>query len=1395
MSKSSEYTSDKEMFGDFLPKVYIDKITLSGREDQGDNMMKVEVEVSLKDSSNATGNFLLFDNHELWDLINIDVAVTSDPKAQEFIEGQRSIQKLAYAPEWPLGIIADDAGGLDMDPQYVSLFDGEPANSYWKVTHPHRGIGAWIRPELFKATYSTRNLTDIVHSRLGERPERGFVGEQDAGVELLKLLPEVAETHDSSAKVIKTLTAKFSFFIHKNMLTNLQDATAPIADDAMSAVMDLFSSDTTGAVPGAHIFPNDLYIFAYARVNTDSDFWEGASTSAGGIDNINEMPELQNEFIGEVAYEHMIDGGEINFREYKYFTEDDRLFQGPLVLNTNGDYVKALNYDNERIANEIADRVLSLINTETEKENAALIYYSYIVSNLIGYAEYPEMFFQLYQQLRLMSDRRTTTSAGIIANAFSDVMEQLKGMFLSTERVYKKMVRNSKYFDRRVPGSASSSGIKFCAPSEIDAGYGMGSADIWTQRKLHSCVLPMYDHGATSFKFGPSPHSKIWLTSDIPGERFDPSGTDMNTGLVAAGDMSDPRNRLSFDRVNADFLKKRINGWFMLNLENMMYKAIYHPTAKHFVLTKKLVHHFGFGVISKYFFVDQVTLQRAAVDYNDASEYWGVGAAGTDNVSMPILSRTQEHVFTSTLTRQATDDPGDGTDVSKTATNLSMRIVKPYLQPSVATYDGDATFGDSDITTGEGYYPIDWFGTNNTTEKLGLQRRRDTFSPFETGATADDDLYGYPEGPGHYGTGLHAQVTHPALLKNPDKMEKILFFYFSEPVMGMFGVEDCSVKASFTHNGSPIKKIHLKYVADYSVINNIGGMCYVIWNELRRQRSVIEDYLAFAERVCSFDNRTGKFNEFFGDQFHQMFYNNLGNAWWTKPVAYYVLVQDLLNNSYGGNSAVMREKTLNIIQSIDPTSGTIYALREFVEDFNGLVNSWHTNFRGMHLGDKFEELAGVYSWHKNFEPRENMFSSKNPICEPSFDFPYGYGHSYHGAGDHGVHTGAGMPLPTGTYPITDAFSIYHTIMESVEYEQYARAISQFNMETIQKCSDEGIVHNQMISLQLLVKRALFTVTFDNPGDEVLHIHMTPITTTDNNSVSSENVDPSPPAGKGIRAPTAKQFEIFDKFLDDYSDGYAPSTSRGLAFIGAGASNETYDVLRNIELGLVDEGTAPGGMRKGAWELFMEATLASRGKAGTSGTEKALAAGVSRAGGGNFYLPENTPGSESVVNKAYDFQVLRERIRKGLRRYVDLYLQHLKQCSGLTANQINNRYFAGRWPFNALGYIQNGPDSQDPFRGAENMSKTRGWGQIDLPMRELIEDLLEGVRRLRVMGFWPYFDINDIRGYMRISEEGEGIGVDIALSAGDDEGGYFSEPGDMVMSPYLIPVEFPFGSGD
>ena len=67
-------------YGDFLQRVYIDKIVLRGREDQGADHIGVEVRLAVKDTGGPSGNYLLFDNPELWDLINIDIIVMNITK-------------------------------------------------------------------------------------------------------------------------------------------------------------------------------------------------------------------------------------------------------------------------------------------------------------------------------------------------------------------------------------------------------------------------------------------------------------------------------------------------------------------------------------------------------------------------------------------------------------------------------------------------------------------------------------------------------------------------------------------------------------------------------------------------------------------------------------------------------------------------------------------------------------------------------------------------------------------------------------------------------------------------------------------------------------------------------------------------------------------------------------------------------------------------------------------------------------------------------------------------------------------------------------------------------------------------------------------------------------------
>tara|TARA_R110002124_G_scaffold58481_22_gene162898 strand:+ start:4791 stop:8621 length:3831 start_codon:yes stop_codon:yes gene_type:complete len=1227
MSRSSQYKNDMSAYGDFLPRVYIDKIVLRGREDQGADHIGVEVRLAVKDTGGPSGNYLLFDNPELWDLINIDIIVMRDSTvAEKLIAGELDISTFAYAPLWPEEDLSDIPSAL-----FTQIIDGTVSSDYWRVRiapgeGTFKGGSSWLQPSQPKVAWRTINLGEAISDIIGREHPMGLRDRREA---LIDRLPDITESGDNSFKTIKVLEGEsmnVRMKIHKNFFHDVVEGVTGFLDSAHAAELYRSGGASMSAVSDANLFPGNLHVFAYSRLRRDTTFWSGTGLVEGGLDNLANLPKLHNEFLGEVAYEHMIQGGLIKTREFKFFTEDDKLWQDDVMLNKQGDYVKALNFNNEKVANEISERVLSLINTDTETENEALLYYSYIVSNLVGYATSERLFVMLYDQLSRMPNRLTNTNAGKLAMAFSNLMEQFYAAYTTSERVYRKSVRNPKYLDLRVRAAASG-----CAPS----GY---------HHFPEGCVAPDGQ---------PTPHSAIFLAGELPSHDMDFDGERETTPY----DFVEREGELGLEGW---WSKKRINGYFLLNVENMLHKREYHPTDNNYILVTKLLHHFGWELMKVYFFIDRLRIHRAL-----CTPYTG-------DTPYRVKSDTEEKVVLAQLTHPASLDPGDGTSIMNIGAGLDSSILSPYLTGYEMATDGSGTPGDS--------Y---WNGTKNITEQLGLHMRREIFAPF--GEDVPLGAHGYPSGPGASGTGLFFDATHPHLPGNPNKISKLILCYFSEPIVGMFGARDAtdSVLAGTVNYNHVI----LQYRADYTVVNNIGGICFKIWEQLKTYRKTLEAYLAFAERTCSFDDRTGKFNEHFGDDFHRLFYKNLEFAWWVRPISLHILASDILHNTYGGSPALMREQLLNQMQGIDPNSGTIDQLRSYVENYNRFVHQWYENFKG-----PFNETSGKHTWYKNFTPREDTMSTSDRICGNPMVHPYGYSGF------------EGMSLPMGVIDLEDTFGVYNDVMDDLETERFAREQARVRHDQLLNC---GGVRPQMMGFAAAMAQMAFNSAAPTAPNWARPEHtMGYIINNTHPSVSPGNVSSTPTDNSGIDAPPSTQ-----------NFNFRTEMERG--FTGAMSLPWETILFGTDARGVGSEGQF--GIKRGGWENYIRDALQGMG---------ASSLGIERWDG-----QRTDPSTAPTVNDrkiAYDHQLIRERIRYGLKNYVEQLMYNIKTCTGLDSDEIKDSYMGGAWPFKALGNVGHAPTGENP-------EGSGGWGTINREEKVLINEMLDALDNLRAIGFWPFFD--------------------------------------------------------
>ena len=895
------------------------------------------------------------------------------------------------------------------------------------------------------------------------------------------------------------------------------------------------------------------------------------------------------------------------------------------------------------------------------------------------------MFNELYKLLPSLNDRRSNTSAGKVAIAFSDLMIQLSNIFSTAEIVYQKMVRNSKYFDKRVKG-LSLSGTRFCSPVEY-------KRDATILGHISKCIVPndttTLAPGGGSQAYIPTPHSEILLTGDVKTDTFsNPMGASVYNFIEEGG---------YTPAIETWWARKKVNGFFMLNLENMMLRREYHPTDELYVMTPKLLHHFGFNTIAKYFFIDKIKINRGA----------GLRRTSYPGNHKPFNS-LEEHVVTFRVSHQESNDYNDGTPSFNTSEFLSPSIIAPsLLEPGRAP--------GAPYIPREGVMMIERYsGTKHEREPFGLNKRREAFAAGIVDITSEQSAtLGDPNGDGHIGTGLVVDVNYPYILKNPDKTGKILLVTFAEAVRGMFGADDLVDEGFLDQDGRVVNRedISLKYVADYEVVNNIGGLCYVIHRFMKGLQTILNSYAVYAERTCSYDTRTGKFNEFFGDNFHEAFEGQLETGWWVRPCALYVIVQDLLFNTYGGDAEIMRESTFNLIQGIDPKSGTIEALREFQELFSGLMGKWEDTF-----GGTYNPFTESFPYHKGFKPRDldPMNVSDNVVHVPMAGTgtqlaPYGTFHPWPGGRD--------LTLPVGYFGPWKAFSAFQNVMQSLEEEEEARSQAAFTKAIASGCASKIEQLRKIAAKQ--VQFALFHGSTMTP-DDVSGIEDTlgPIYQTSDISVNNRYISQDPIPNSGYKASLSEQTRWFREYLID-GQYVAP----GLA--SANFLDRFY-------------GRSPisgGGKGKGSWERYMEAALGIN-QGGSVNTT--LQAGVANSLGEIV----NFPGSLSNISsrtKAFNHERLREQIRKGLRAYVQMMMTKLKSCSGMSAERITNEFFGGDWPFDSLGEISAGPPGQryDSDASSSEDPGQSGWGTIDLSKRRDIIKTLEAVNRLRNIGLWPF----------------------------------------------------------
>ena len=139
-----------------------------------------------------------------------------------------------------------------------------------------------------------------------------------------------------------------------------------------------------------------------------------------------------------------------------------------------------------------------------------------------------------------------------------------------------------------------------------------------------------------------------------------------------------------------------------------------------------------------------------------------------------------------------------------------------------------------------------------------------------------------------------------------------------------------------------------KYVLDgYFAKVNVGDSSLRILigfnDHLKTVLREVESYLEEAQENCAFNEFNSEFNTFFKEQMAVRYEDNPQSAPWIRGPMTYALFRDLFENVYGGDYYSTMEAARQFMDAINPETGWLSALQEFVELLRELTESFETH--------------------------------------------------------------------------------------------------------------------------------------------------------------------------------------------------------------------------------------------------------------------------------------------------------------------------------------------------------------------------------------------------------------------------------------------------------------------
>jgi len=110
-----------------------------------------------------------------------------------------------------------------------------------------------------------------------------------------------------------------------------------------------------------------------------------------------------------------------------------------------------------------------------------------------------------------------------------------------------------------------------------------------------------------------------------------------------------------------------------------------------------------------------------------------------------------------------------------------------------------------------------------------------------------------------------------------------------------------------------------------------------LYNLAYEIQELLQEYSDLASEACSYNETDDFFNQFFIRGVEARYSENPSGAPWIKAAFMYTYLEDLWNNSYGGDQDEILSQAKNLSATVGPNGGTLTALNGLIENYEGLM--------------------------------------------------------------------------------------------------------------------------------------------------------------------------------------------------------------------------------------------------------------------------------------------------------------------------------------------------------------------------------------------------------------------------------------------------------------------------